>query len=103
MTLPIIIMTERHWDVDAKATLATALPSLVAQGYDVLCFESPSDDVEGELISSVQSTIQFIEDRHVEAMTLLQRRGMPDPHLSEMNYSDLERLLFYYVSSGHSI
>lgn len=102
MMLPIIIMTERHWDVDAKAALGKTLPSLVSQGYNLLCFESPSDEGEVELISSVKSTIKFIQDRYAEAQDMLQRRGISVPDLSEMNYSELARFLLHFVSSRHS-
>ena len=102
MPLPIIVMPERHWDPLAKEALAKTLPSLVSQGYDMLCFESPSDENEEELISTVKSTITFSQDRYAEANELLQRRGIVTPNLSEMNYSDLEQLLLHFVSSRHS-
>ncbi len=101
MTLPIIIMPERHWDADAKRALAGSLPLLAAQGYNTLCFEAPIDEDESTIIKGIASTIQFAQDRYAEAMPLLQRRGI-DLNLSEMNYSDLEQLLLHYVSSKHS-
>ena len=101
MPLPIIIMLERHWDTVAKDALNKALPSLVEKGYDVLCFESPSDEGETSLISGIESTIQFSKERHSEASNLLKNRGI-DVNLTEMNYSDLQRLLLLYVSSKFS-
>ncbi|KTD21166.1 hypothetical protein [Legionella londiniensis] len=101
MPLPIIIMLERHWDAVAKDALKYTLPSLVEKGYDVLCFESPSDEGEDILISRIESTIQFARERYSEANSLLKKRGI-NVNLTEMNYSDLQRLLRLYVSTQYS-
>lgn len=102
MTLPIIIMLERHWDTLAKEALSKTLPLAVPKGYDVMCFESPSDENEEELIANVKSTITFSQDRYAETNALLQRRGIVAPNLFEMNYSDLEQFLLLFVSSRYS-
>lgn len=101
MPLPIIIMLERHWDDVAKNTLKSTLSSLVEKGYDVLCFESPSDETEECLVSGIESTIQFSKERYSEASQLLKGRGI-EVNLTEMDYSDLQQLLLMYVSSKYS-
>jgi hypothetical protein len=101
MTLPIIIMPERHWDADAKLALEKTLPSLKPKGYKVVCFESPSDETLEELVAGVKSTIEFTEEQYAQAQTLLKRRNI-QRNLSDMNYSELKALLLQFVSSRYS-
>ena len=43
MSLPIVIIFERHWDTIPKTIIKDLLPALNKKGYQTFCFEAPQD------------------------------------------------------------
>ena len=41
MSLPIVIIFERHWDLIPKPLVKELLPELSKRGYGNFCFEAP--------------------------------------------------------------
>lgn len=99
MPLPILVLLERHWDVEAKSALMHALPTLAHYGYDTLCFESPSDLDEKETIDTVNQTVDFIQEQLKLTESFLKRAGIDTSDLCNRSYLSLANDLMYYVSS----
>ena len=101
MSLPIIILVERHWDVAPKQALMNALPFLNTLGYHTLCFESPHELNEQETIARVESTIQFIEKRLTETNKYLTTQGKC-VDFDAMDFSRLQHFLLNFVTTRYS-
>ena len=101
MPLPIIVIPERHWDSAPKKVLSASLKRLRLKGYSTICFESPEDESESDLLKGVQSTIEFIKKRKCEATHYLERAGVSLESAVEQDYSQLAKLLRLFVSSQH--
>ena len=102
MPLPIIIIPERHWDSAPKEVVSQKVKELRELGYSTLCFESPMDDSEDDLIAGVGSTVEFTENRLAEAKPFLEKAGIALQTALSQDYSVLATMLRTFVSSKYS-
>lgn len=102
MPLPIIILLDRHGDVDSKETLMHALPCLVAAGYDTFCTESPFNLNEQETIDSARTVVSDFEKIENKAQIFLKLGGIQIDDLSGVYYPDLVTVLDKYVTVNKS-
>ena len=98
MSLPIIIIFERHWDTIPKSVIRDLLPDLSNKGYGTFCFEAPQNLSSTEIIDRHNSGLAFDSTIQQQAERLLQQAGITR-QLSEMSFSNLASLMRLYVSS----
>jgi len=98
MSLPIVIIFERHWDKIPKILVRGLLPELVSQGYGTFCVEAPQNLAASELSERYERALSFDLDLQKRAETCLRRVGVVG-RLSDMSLSSLSLLLKLHVSS----
>jgi hypothetical protein len=98
MSLPLVIIFERHWDEIPKLVLKDLLPNLVEQGYQTLCFETPKDLTTSEIIARHDSGLKYDMEIQRQAEQLLKQVNITK-QLSEESFSSLAQLMKQYVSS----
>lgn len=98
MSLPILIVFERHWDTIPKTLIKDLLPELSKRGYETVCFEAPQDLSTAEINDRQNSALERDLDIQQQAEKLLKQVGITSK-LSDMSFSSLAELLRLYVSS----
>jgi hypothetical protein len=98
MSLPFVIVFERHWDTIPKLLIKDLLPDLKKAGYGTFCFEAPHDLSPPEIIERHKTCLEFDTKIQKQAETLL-RIAHITGELSEMSFHKLASLLQLYVSS----
>ena len=98
MSLPIVIIFERHWDTIPKLLLQDLLPNMVKQGYDTICLEAPQERFSTEIIQNLHSNIEFDADIQQQAEKCLERVKITSK-LCDMSFLKLAELMRQYVSS----
>ncbi|MCB1108258.1 MAG: hypothetical protein KDK44_01230 [Chlamydiia bacterium] len=98
MSLPIVIIFERHYDELPKSLINGLLPDLNKKGYGTFCFEAPQNLSSAEIIDRHSSGLKFDTDLQQQAEQLLKQVGIVS-QLSDMSFSSLAELLRLYVSS----
>ncbi len=96
---PIVVMFERHWEVEPKTILNDMLPQLFEQGYDYICTEAPCDFDEGRIFSSITLDIAQTQQYHEQAQALLVKAGIKNANLFDMCFFKLFNLMQQKVSS----
>jgi hypothetical protein len=102
MSLPTIIIFERHWDTIPKLLVKDLLPDLVKQGYDTLCFEAPQNLTQAEFVERHNIGLEANIGLERQAKKYLKRAGIIGK-LSDMSFDQLSRLMQLYVSSQRYI
>jgi len=98
MSLPIVIIFERHWDTIPKSVLKDLLPDLSKKGYDTFCFEAPQNLSSAEIVDRHKSGLDLDSNIQQQAEKLLKQVGITSK-LSDMSFRSLAELLRLYVSS----
>lgn len=98
MSVPIVIVFERHWDTIPKLLVKDLLPGLASKGYGNLCFEAPQDLTSSQIIDQHNSELELDVDMQKQAETLLRQVGITKK-LSDMSFGSLAELMRLYVSS----
>lgn len=98
MSLPIVIIFERHWDIIPKLIVKNLLPSLAEQGYDTYCFEAPQNLTSSEILArhndaiELDSGILFDAEKYLKQVNIVAK-------LSDLSFGELAKLMRLYVSS----
>lgn len=98
MSLPIVIIFERHWDTVPKSVMQYSLPHLSKRGYETFCFEAPQNLSSAEIVDRHNSWLEFDSDIQQQAEKLLKQVGITSK-LSDMSFGSLAELLRLHVSS----
>lgn len=98
MSLPVVIIFERHWDTIPKLLAKDLLPSLARRGYDTLCFEAPQNITSAEIIERHKRGLEFDSNIQLQAERLLKQVGITR-ELSGVSLRELTDLMRLYVSS----
>ena len=98
MSLPIVIIFERHWDTIPKHLTKNCLPDLVKQGYSTLAFEVPENLTSAEIVDRYNSSLEIDSNLNDQAEKLLKQVGITKK-LSNMSLGALAQLMRLYVSS----
>ena len=98
MSLPIVIVFERHWDVMPKYLVKNLLPDLVRRGYNTLAFEAPEDLTAHDILERHNGGIGFNSHLLSQATIMLRQVGIVQK-LSDVSFSQLTNWLRLYVSS----
>lgn len=98
MSLPIIILFERHWDCTPKSLLKEMLPDLSLRGYKSFCFEAPQNLTSTDIIHQHRSGVELDSTIEQQAEKLLKQVGITCK-LSNVSFSTLAQQLRLYVSS----
>lgn len=102
MSLPIVMIFERHWDLIPKQVVEGLIPELAEHGYNTLALEayhdlSEEDIVKGQLLKLEEhETLQKTTERYLANVGIVAT-------LSEMSFSSLAELCRLYVSSQRFI
>src|ERR1700722_17926007 len=100
ISLPIVVIFERHWDEVPKQLVKDLLPQLAEEGYDTLCFEAPQNLSEKEILSSHKYGLDLNSKICSQAEECLKRAGINDiDKLSTMGFENLAHLMQLFVSS----
>ncbi|MCB1115065.1 MAG: hypothetical protein KDK71_01235 [Chlamydiia bacterium] len=100
MSLPIVILFERHWDPIPRAVMQELLPGLAEKGYGTLCIEAPQNISSEEIFKRMNWGLQ--EDSELEQVAkkfLSERNVSLKQELSEISFTPLTALMRQYVSS----
>lgn len=98
MSLPIVIIFERHWDIIPKFVIKDLLPDLSKRGYNTFCFEAPHNLSTAEITDRHNSGLELDTNIQQQAEKLLKQVGITS-NLSQMSFNSLTVLLKLYVSS----
>lgn len=98
MSLPIVIIFERHWDIIPKSVMQDLLPDLSKKGYKTFCLEAPQNLSFAEIIERHNLGLAFDSKLQDQAENLLKRLGITNK-LSDISFESLSYLLKLYVSS----
>lgn len=99
VSLPTIIVFERHWDAIPKQLIKNLLSTLADIGYNVLCYESPQN-VSSELeMSRFESNLKLSSQIYSQSADLLKNKIGFNGNLSEVPYGKLLELIRLFVSS----
>ena len=98
MSLPIVIIFERHWDTIPKSVIKDLLPDLSKKGYETFCFEAPQNLSSAEIVARHNSGLELDSGIQQQAEKLLKQVGITR-NLSDMSFRSLADLLRLYVSS----
>ena len=98
MSLPIVIIFERHWDTIPKSIVKELLPDLNKKGYQTFCFEAPQDLSPREIVDRHNSGLEFDTEVQQQAEQFLRRAGIITT-LSEISFCNLAVLMRLFVSS----
>lgn len=96
MSLPLIIIFERHWDPIPKQVVLDFFKQ--KSDYDTLCVEAPEDLTSTQIIDRFNHTFELDNNIHDQAIALLRRVNIVK-NLSEISFSTLAHLMQLYVSS----
>ncbi|MBA2368573.1 MAG: hypothetical protein H0V82_06075 [Candidatus Protochlamydia sp.] len=100
MTLPILIIFERHWDEAPKQLLNELIPKLSYEGYNTFCVEAGSERSENDIISNFYIELERTSKLNFQALQYLEKRGIGlKGRLSDLSYEDLSELMRLHVSS----
>ncbi|MDF2549083.1 MAG: hypothetical protein K0S07_150 [Chlamydiales bacterium] len=100
MSLPIVMIFERHWDESPKHVLNSLLPKLAEQGYDTLCLEEAEDLKVQDFHTRLEENVKVHVDLHESALTYLKKANVRfSTPLSTVNFTELTYLMRMYVSS----
>jgi len=102
MSLPLVIIFERHWDTIPKSVMKDLLPDLSRRGYETFCFEAPQNLSSAEIIDRHNSGLELDSGIQQQAENLLKQVGITSK-LSDMSFRSLADLLRLYVSSKRYI
>lgn len=102
MSLPIVIIFERHWDTIPKYLIKNLLPDLSKKGYEIFCFEAPQNLSSAEIIDRHNSGLELDSGIQQQAEKLLKQVEITSK-LSDMSFVRLTELLRLYVSSKRYI
>ncbi len=95
VSLPPVIIFERHWDTIPKQLIRNLLPKLLEEGYDTLCFEYPQDQTEEQIVLACNNLLKYESNLHSQAEKLLkQARILENP--SKMGHIKLCKFLNLY-------
>jgi len=98
MSLPIVIIFERHWDTIPKHAVKELLPDLNKRGYETFCFEASQDLSFAEIVGRHKAGLAFDSDIQQQAEEYLKPIGITRA-LSDISFSHLTDLLQLFVSS----
>lgn len=98
MSLPIVIIFERHWDTIPKLATLDLLPSLANYGYDTYCLEIPENVSQDEIIAGHASGLKEDIDVQIGAENLLKQKGIIK-NLGTESFNSLAELMRLHVSS----
>lgn len=98
MSLPIVIIFERHWDTIPKSVIKDLLPNLSKRGYETFCFEAPQNLSAAEIVDRHNSRLELDSNIQQQAEQLLKQVKITSK-LSNMSFRSLAELLRLYVSS----
>ena len=102
MSLPIVVLFERHWDTIPKDVATRLLPDLAAQGYDTLCVEAPQHLTPDELLTRHKEGLNLDSQILSQAEGLLRQRNITTK-LSDVSFGELVVWIRQYVSSQRNI
>ncbi|MGL4540522.1 MAG: hypothetical protein ACRCU0_06065 [Candidatus Rhabdochlamydia sp.] len=101
MSLPIVIIFERHWDEAPKYLVKELLPELVKEGYDTLCLEGAGQDLSAsKIIKRLNHSIE--SDKKICSITkdfFKNARVKISGKLSDIAFEKLADLIQLYVST----
>jgi len=100
MSLPIVILFERHWDTIPKHLIQTLLPKLAKQGYDTFCIETAEHLSSDAIIANHKTALEEASTLKAQAEGLLKQVKITK-QLSLLGFSELSHLMRMYVSSKH--
>lgn len=69
MSLPTILLFERHWDPSAKQVLKELL---ARAEYETLCLEAPSKDTEKKILTDIQKALENDKETEQQVITFLE-------------------------------
>lgn len=98
MTLPIIIVLERHWDPEPQKILTDVLPFLKSLGYDTLCYEVPCDLTEQQILDRGENLVQYGETILSQVNLGLNRWGI-NKDLLKVSCRELIDLISLYITT----
>lgn len=98
MSLPIVIVFERHWDVMPKYLIKNLLPDLARRGYNTLALEAPEDLKTCDIRERHNRGIESGSQLFTQATAMLKRAGITQ-ELSGVSFSQLAEWIQLYVSS----
>ena len=100
MSLPLILLFERHWDEAPKQLFNDLLPKLAEEGYDTFCFEAPQNLSSNEILQRHNDGIEFDSQILSKAHNFLSQRNIKtDQKLSDISFTSLSELMRQCVSS----
>ena len=100
MSLPTVMIFERHWDRIPKLLVKEILPDLAQKGYDTFCVEVSQDLPSDEIALRLNSGIEFDEGIEAKAIEYLARKQVtPQKQLSDISFKELTDLMHLHVSS----
>lgn len=99
MSLPLLIIFERHWDAIPKHTVKEILPELAELGYDTYCMEAPHNWSSKDLVEQHKMGLKGDQELYDTAVDHLKRSGVVKENLCEESFGSLAHLMMLYVSS----
>jgi hypothetical protein len=98
MSLPIVIIFERHWDTIPKLLVKDALSDLSKRGYENLCFEVSHELSSLEIINRHDAGLKFDSDIQQQTEACLKKLNIT-AKLCDISFTKLSQLMRLYVSS----
>ncbi|NGX58147.1 MAG: hypothetical protein K940chlam3_01052, partial [Chlamydiae bacterium] len=90
MSLPSVIIFERHWDEAPRQLVKHLLPKLGAAGYDTMCLEAPQNLTSSEILSRFEACLEQDSGIHSQAEQLLKRAKVEiRGRLSDVSFKEL--------------
>lgn len=101
MSLPIVVVFERHWDEIPKLLVKQLLPELVKEGYDTLCLEGVGHDLtESEIAARHECSLKGDNTICSDVKKFFKKAKVQiNDKLSDINFEELARLIQLHVSS----
>lgn len=100
MSLPTLILYERHWDPVPKEFLLEGVEELLQMGYDTLCVEAGESWSEESILRSCKQGLETQKRVHKESVECLKKAGaLPGGDLGEIPFDHLRLLIREWVSS----
>ncbi len=98
MSLPIVIIFERHWDTIPKLILKESLSELSQRGYNTLRLEIPHNLPYAQVKERLKFGLNQDSDLKQTAKALLKQAGITT-ELSNISFEKLAEMMRLYVSS----
>lgn len=98
MSLPIVIIFERHWDTTPKSVVKDLIPRLYRRGYQTFCFDAPQNVSLKEIFDRQKHNIECYSKIEAVVEKTLREAGITIP-LNQIGYGTLTSIIRGCVST----